>query len=327
MTYQSEDGKLLALLSDDTTIRALLARSDLTQKHFEAIKTIYSHFAKTTERYRTNPNSPIPVKEFSTDELANDNVPRQMVRKPATPKNQFSRFLKLKEMTIPSHISRHIADHGSDPQAFFSRSELQHPIHKYDAQQAGDAFLASYYHTIQLHENMAADAAIWGFLMLQYFDICQLLRPGATGSRMGVTQLGDIQLFLAPLAAADIAGGTKHPKFNLSVAADDIYEWCTYGAKINIFVSEFGPGCIFPLAKHLSQDFLKNKVTKSGSRHDEAINHLRNKLGLATLLRDSGTGELGEHIRAFLIRPFKLLHELQKEDSYAETEILDKEES
>ncbi|KAJ4376080.1 hypothetical protein N0V83_001361 [Neocucurbitaria cava] len=73
--------------------------------------------------------------------------------------------------------------------------------------------------------------------------------------------------FLAPLLVND-----NHSEvLSIGHAAKNVYDWCTYGAKINILVSEFGPGCIFPLAKFLSQDFLKTKITGTGPYYEEAI--------------------------------------------------------
>ncbi|KAL6151287.1 hypothetical protein ACJQWK_11099 [Exserohilum turcicum] len=128
-----------------------------------------------------------------------------------------------------------------------------------------------------------------------------MLRPGMED--VGVSMLSEVHTFVQPLLAQD-------PGLTAAKATKDVYEWCDNGAKPNVFVSQFSPGCIFVLANQLSANFIKkNKIARSGTKLKAAVSYLEFMLQLSVMLKTPKAGKLGEAIREFLIRPFRQKHE------------------
>jgi hypothetical protein len=304
---------LLTLLNDEDTVRAVLARTDIPHEQRDTIILLYRRFCTPTENGKSLAASRKtaavdkyvgPFEEAQPAARQNDDE-RQRAdsheppnkRRKAQPRNPFSRFLKMKSISIPPSTANFIQEYGADAQRFLQRTELRHRVQDWSSAQLGEVFMASYHHTTQLNKDMDTDRTVWIFMMLQYYDICKLIYPGTVGSRLGLHQLEEMQDFLRPLIG-------NNNELSIGTAAKDVHKWCTYGTKINILVSEFGPGCILLLAPYLSQDFLKTKITTAGNYHQEAIDHLRDELQIEAILATSRAGRLGEAIRQLLIRPF-----------------------
>jgi len=299
MALEPEHQALFDALNDRDAVVAYAHRAEIPAHHKEAICILYNRHCRDDDDDSSHggaPNSSLDARPQTLSKGSPQGTPRK-----SSTRNPFSRFMKMDSISIPPHICRYIDSNGTDPRPFFYRPEVRHYIEEFSAEQTGDAFLASYYHTVHLNENMDTDRTAWIYMMLQYYDIGQEVRPGSSGNHMGARLLTEIQEFLESL----VGSGQNQQQLNLSKVAKDVYEWCLLGAKINILVSEFGAGCILPLAKFISPDFLKTKITKSGPNHELFVNHMRHTLGIDAILKASRTDELGDNIRGFLIRPFK----------------------
>ncbi|KAH3968320.1 hypothetical protein HBI24_177170 [Parastagonospora nodorum] len=305
---KEETRQLLDILGDPDAMRTILDDEGLlhwiTPQHENAIEILYKHFTNIT----AGPPEPASIIAQAGLQYLTQSKVKSKAKSSAGP---WGRFIKISQLKIPDIILEHIETNGTGAVQFFNRGATRHKVEDLNGKELKEVFKICYRNTVELKENTKRDHFMTLFYMLQYYDICQILRPGVED--VGVSMLAEVQsfveLYLGDDTSHDDALSDEGPPIAVTKAARDVLKWCNYGAKLNIFVSRFGPGCIFALAQHLSEDFIKKLIPRSGVHYEAAMNHMEIMLRMRQTLKKSQADELGRNMREFLIRPFRIEHE------------------
>lgn len=165
------------------------------------------------------------------------------------PRNPWGRFLILKSLYLPPVFHHHVQEHGADPGLFFTdKGSLRRTITDSgdESDAVGDAFVSRYKYTIELADRRTTDNWRWCFVMLMYYDLVKLIKPGGSG-RVGRLMYKEIMDFLDPLL------GTTSIKPN--VAFRQLGEWSLQGSRLDVICTQFGDGSLFFLDSQLSPHF------------------------------------------------------------------------
>ncbi|XP_014555212.1 hypothetical protein COCVIDRAFT_27833 [Bipolaris victoriae FI3] len=217
-------------------------------------------------------------------------------------KSPFITILRLQELILSPAIQTHIENNKADAHSFFYSKEVMNNIQSYDKDSTGEALILQYQYTKTLSHNMKLNSVRWHFLMLMWHDIVKLARPDCTGNRISHLMKKHLLELITPV----YANSSDMNAVGMEVVADELHTWCRYGAKLNVFVENFGEGCIFYLQGVLSPNFLSDKMTASGTYYDEAMTHLRETLHLTQILESNPLiVRLSQNIRRHLLRPFE----------------------
>lgn len=297
--------QLLDLLLNPDVIQKMLTDNGLarlvTDEHQEALAVLHQHFGHSDTALAVTEPGPRKAKQ---PQLAKN---KAKAKDGAGP---WQRFIKLKALKVPDAIKAHIDQHGIDASAFMNQGTSQQAVKDLNGKKLKDIFKANYRRTVELEKNSEMDHVTSLFYMLLYYDICRMVQPAMNAIGNDASLLADILTFINQVVDPQDA------TINTDKAAQDVKRWFEHGAKLNIFVAKFGPGCLFVLGDQLSDRFVKSKtqmLLNSGMHYTIAMNHMSVNLQMGTLLRTNRLDKLGKNVREFLMRPFEAAHEDEQE--------------
>ncbi|KAJ4345669.1 uncharacterized protein N0V89_011804 [Didymosphaeria variabile] len=181
-----------------------------------------------------------------------------------------------------------------------------------------DAFVTSLQFTQRLIGDMEENHTFWLFQMLLWHRFRELFAPGkGSGATFSMGAKQEAQLRGITQSISEQCD--HYISFDVQQTTENIRDWAKLGMKLDILVSQFGPGCFFVLGKHLTENFLRKRITQSGLTHDLAISHLKS-LHLEELLKEAGLDTYGHAIIDYLVRPFQKFKEDQAMASNVEAD-------
>ena len=162
------------------------------------------------------------------------------------PRNPMQRFLNITQVTLllPKQMESFIRVNGPDAAAFLEDFETLGD-ELLEAVDIADALVRRYEYTVVLQNRQKKDRYRSLFSMLMFFDIVQCLWPQASG------RLGEVMKDQLTETLGEVA---KNGEYQVSVMRDGMNEWSLIGSKLDGLCSMFGPGCLFLLGEHLSDD-------------------------------------------------------------------------
>ncbi|KAJ4352258.1 uncharacterized protein N0V89_007605 [Didymosphaeria variabile] len=207
----------------------------------------------------------------------------------SSPRTLATRFHRLDELQVPKDWEAYIDKHGTDPTWLVDGDE--------DAASPASALLHRASALARMELRPQSSCAIKNFHYLFFYDLVRQLLPKAKHTQKG----------LGPKLIEGLEQIVRHLQSPLVKASDwniaAITRWYDMGFATNILATKFGPGYLFVLDEHISEDFL-HKLPKSGAVYEEVIRQLEDHLGLPDVLEES-IGELGTALRARLMKPFE----------------------
>lgn len=231
--------RLMDILKDKEAMARLLSlpKDALTRQQEEALGKIAQHYGV------------VKVKE----QRPKDHRSKRQQSEEKAVLNPLKSFLALDSLSLPLVFHRHLQDHGADPRIFFTDkgSSLRRTIMDSgdESDAVGDVFMSRYNYTIELEDRSTTDNWRWCFIMLMYFDLVKLIRPDASGKKVGHSMHEDMEMmdFLKPL----VETGAIKPE----VACRQFTEWCLQGSKLDLICTHFGEGSLFFLGPSAVREF------------------------------------------------------------------------
>ncbi|KAJ4345657.1 uncharacterized protein N0V89_011792 [Didymosphaeria variabile] len=200
--------------------------------------------------------------------------------------------------------------------AFFSPPQAERTyVTKMVGGDATKSLAALLVDTDNLSRELSGNHKLWLFHMLLWYRVKEILAPGAGAGRtfsMGKKQQDVLQtqLYLIHKRSKDWPAD-----WSVDKTSKYIRHWAKIGFKVDILVSEFGPGCLFVLYKPLTEAFLLRRITKTGPHHDAAIAQL-NRMGLKEYMESKHLDKFGDAIISYLLRPFTEAKKSRTEQTY-----------
>ena len=165
-------------------------------------------------------------------------------------KGPFAIILNLPPLHLHPAVEAHLQRYEADAYAFLHTKELTNTAGHHSADSSGEAFILQYSYTKSLDSQIGISRIQWLFMMLMWHDVVKLARPDCTGTRIGRLMQEHLCELIAPVYSA-----SKDMKtVSMEDVASELKLWCKLGNKINIFVTQFGAGCLF---------FLDNGLTRN----------------------------------------------------------------
>ncbi|KAJ4345668.1 uncharacterized protein N0V89_011803 [Didymosphaeria variabile] len=259
---------LLALLAKDEIVDAAIKQDvPMDKRQLENLKRLYHRFVSAGKQ------APNPL---------------------------LTRFRNLSVLTIPEVWKGYLDQFGTEPgKVLVDEGEVPEET-GLQATPAG-ALLARSQVVARLKRDRDSDRPVVLFYMLFYLDLTRQLFPNHKLSQRGLGPVlrADVEKILKPLAK-HLVGALEE-----NVTANEAFwHWFNQGLKVSILVDKFGPGCLFVLSQHLSDDFLQ-KLPASGQVHNQLMSDLETRLALPALLEKSRLDTLGSNLRARLLMPYQ----------------------
>jgi hypothetical protein len=215
----------------------------------------------------------------------------------------FSAILRRSSLPLTPQLEKHINDYGYGPSAFFTS---RHQELDNSSESDGFALALQYKYTKALEQHSGMTRLRKLFMMIMWHDLAKLAKPSCTGNRIGHLMEQDLMEIIKPVWQSQCSKELSSTP--LETVSKELKTWCTLGAKLMVFVNQFGEGCLFYLEPVLSNNFLLDQLRASGQAFDEAIRHLRGELALEDKIADPANAEkmqLAKAVRGYLIKPFQ----------------------
>lgn len=207
----------------------------ITPNDREALRNVYEHFCPSQS---TNGEHEHTERDTEQVEAAH-----KRKRSAASP---MRRLAKLSSPSLTLSVEQMI-DTGDIERFFNAEISLFDGIRETQiGETLGDVFRSRCRYVSDLEGRAGRDNARWCFAMLMFFDLVKLIKPNATGSRMGELMRRDAVPFLEEVFDRNRA--------MISEAQVKLERWSRTGKKLNQLCHEFGPGSLFFLSEHLSRD-------------------------------------------------------------------------
>ncbi|GAB7356381.1 hypothetical protein MBLNU459_g7163t1 [Dothideomycetes sp. NU459] len=265
--------RIANVLDDQEYVRGLLraSRQILNGTQKKAIADLFRHFCRQTGGQR--------------------GAARPKVEQT---RNPWESFMLLEEISLDRHLRPYMEN--IDVAAFVNeRTALSnHNLSLGPHDNEADSFMASYIWTNGLEVRLVVDRVRWFFAMLIFYDFVRSIFPGAS-TRIGPNQEAE----LAGVLEGSLRPSLEHAGFPVHDVRENIKRWFELGSKLNVFVDRFGHGCLFYLANTISENFLRNRFTKTGGYCEGAFAHLE-ALGLLHQTHYGRASELGDSVRRLL---------------------------
>jgi hypothetical protein len=204
---------------------------------------VYRYFWSIGKRKRDGESDEEQESNGDSDEATDGESKRKRARRG----HPWKTFMDLESLSLSPAVEEHLNKRGTDATLFLQDPyKLEYGMESPAVNSLGDAFAISYVYMVDLETRSTMDTVRWCFQLLAFADIVKLIRPTATGARVGRLMEQDVVLVFEAIFAGD--------NERINGALENFKDWSKWGSKINHICERFGVGCIFFLAAYLTRN-------------------------------------------------------------------------
>ena len=160
----------------------------------------------------------------------------------AGPRDPFSKISSAKALDLPEHHALWIAQYGCDDVSLYLNDHIPLEVRYQDQDGEAKALANTWRYGSHLLNRKTKDRVRWFFVILFYFDLGRLMRPGGSG-RIGKKMFEQIQDLVK-----------KGLKDKVHLEYEQVKSWSLQGSRINMFCESFGVGCLFFIEHLVTED-------------------------------------------------------------------------
>ncbi|MCJ1474433.1 hypothetical protein MMC13_003091, partial [Lambiella insularis] len=162
-------------------------------------------------------------------------------------KSAMKRLVNLIQLVLDPVLLEYFRDHGMNSLKFMNSNDILKDTIAEDLEAtAGDEYMMRFTYTNRLNGQRNMDNTRRLFMMVFHYDILKCAIPSASGRRLNPNLRSKVEEFLKPILLTSQVAST--------VKFDELDTWIRCGMKLAALCNKFGPGCLFYLADHLSEN-------------------------------------------------------------------------
>ncbi|KFY17979.1 hypothetical protein V492_00229 [Pseudogymnoascus sp. VKM F-4246] len=202
-------------------------------------------------------------------------------------------ILEVKEIALPEEVQTLFSGCKENPSKFWSSVGIQNDAICFTGSESIDTVASqAYIGLTALHTQRKWDTITWRYYTMFFYDLILLIGDGKTNLTAGLHRKLFEVLQNSPLITD-----------SLNIIESNINTWITAGSRYSKFCKSLDNGALF-LLPPLSDSIWEDAHSLCGSAYDQAVQHLID-LKICELSTELGADNLGTHIRAAAINPFR----------------------